>query len=131
MTTPWQRVKDQLVLDGTMTEQNVTRTPRARHCATCGRVVLAAITDAGFEVAVEPTPTTPAGELSVLMGGGETFALLPHGEMVWRSQHRIAWADANSETTHAMHQCGKPPPEINPAFVKARTRIDFDQPPPF
>lgn len=123
MSAPWQRVKDQLVLDGTMTEQNVTRTPKPRHCRHCGRAVIAAITDAGFEIAVEPTPTTPAGELHTLINGGKTFAILDHAEMVWRDIHRITYRDANKERTHAMHECEKRAPEINPIFAKAKTRI--------
>ena len=121
-------VRQHLISEGVLTEQNVTRTPKPRHCRDCGRVVIAAITDLGFEVSVEPYPTTTAGELDVLMGGGETFALLDHGEMVWRSQHRIGYASPDKERTHARHECGKAPPERNPtSTVKAR-RIDFDGP---
>lgn len=128
---PWHVIKDRLVADGTMTEQSVTRTPKPRHCRHCGRAVIAAITDAGFEVAVEPTPTTPAGEFAVLYQGGRTYALLEHGEMVWRSIHRIQFHDANNEPTHAMHECDKAAPEINPLFIRRRIQIDFDGPIPF
>lgn len=131
MSAPWQIIKDKLVADGAMTEQNVTRTPKPRHCRHCGRAVIAAITDLGFEIAVEPTPTTPAGELHTLIGGGKTFAILPWGEMVLRDQYRIAYRDADREPTHAMHQCEKNAPEINPLFTKARRRIDLDGPIPF
>lgn len=127
--TPWQRVKDSLVRDGAMTEQGVTHTPKPRHCATCGRAVIAAITDMGDEIAVEPTPTTPAGELSTLINGGQTFALLGHGEMVRRDQWRIEYRDANNEPTHAMHECGKPAPEINPAFTRFNRRPLPENPP--
>lgn len=120
-------VRQHLINDGVLTEQNVTRTPRQRHCRHCGRVVIAAITDLGFEIAVEPMATTPAGELTALMNGGETYALLDHGELVWRSQHRIAYATPNKERTHAMHECGKAPPETNPLFIrKAKARVDYD-----
>ena len=131
MTTPWHVIKDQLIADGAMTEQHVTRTPKPRHCRDCGRAVIAAITDLGFEITVEPTPTTPAGELSALMNGGQTFAILDHGEMVWRSMHRIKYRDANKERAHAKHQCGINPPEINTLFTKKNTRIDYDGPIPF
>lgn len=124
-------IRQHLINDGAITEQNVTRTPKQRHCAGCGRVVIAAITDTGFEIAVEPHPTTTAGELDVLMAGGETFALLDHGEMVWRSQHRINYASPDKERTHARHECGKAPPEINPTFAVKARRIDFDGPPTF
>ena len=93
---------------------------------------IAAITDAGFEITVEPSATTPAGELSVLMNGGMTFALLDHGEMVWRSKHRIKYRDANNERVHAKHECDKRAPENNPLFVKGNTRTtDYDVPPPY
>lgn len=124
-------VRQHLISEGVLTEQNVTRTPKQRHCRDCGRVVIAAITDLGFEVAVEPFPTTPAGELQVLMGGGETYWVADHGEMVWRSQHRISYRNANEECTHARHECGKSPPETNPLFRKARTRTTFDGPIPY
>lgn len=131
MSAPWQAIKARLVEDGAMTEQQVTRTPKARHCRDCGRSVIAAITDLGFEIAVEPTPTTPAGELNTLINGGMTFAILDHGEMVWRDQRRIKYRDANKEPTHAKHQCGKAPPEKNPTFMKRKARTNFDGPPNF
>ena len=131
MSAPWQAIKARLVEDGAMTEQQVTRTPKARHCRDCGRSVIAAITDLGFEVAVEPSATTPAGELDTLLSGGMTFAILDHGEMVWRDQRRIKYRDANKEPTHAKHQCGINPPENNPLHAKRNTRIDFDGPIPF
>lgn len=122
-------VRQHLINDGVLTEQNVTRTPRQRHCRDCGRIVIAAITDLGFEAAVEPTPTTPAGELHVLLTGGRTYALV-YGELVWRNHHRIEHRDANNETTHAMHECGKAPPEIHPAFLEKQKHIsDSDKPP--
>lgn len=132
MSTQWQRVKDHLIADGAMSEQGVTHTPKPRHCRHCGRAVIAAITDLGFEVAVEPTPTTPAGELGELMAGGQTYAIV-YGQMVWRNSHRIQYRDANNETTHAMHQCGKAPPETHPAFLakKARTEWREGDPIPF
>lgn len=132
MSAPWQAIKARLIADGQMSEQDVTRTPKARHCRDCGRSVIAAITDLGFEVAVEPTPTTPAGELDVLMRGGETYALLEHGELVWRSRHRIAYRDADQEPTHAGHLCGKAPPEVNPNHrPRAKPRTNFDGPIPY
>lgn len=115
MTIPWSVTRDHLIADGTMTEQGVTRTPKPRHCRHCGRAVIAAITVDGFEVAVEPFPTTIAGELHTLMAGGQTYALLPDA-MILRSWWRIKGADANSETVHAKHECGKAPPEIHPAY---------------
>ena len=118
MSAPWERVKESLVRDGAMTEQNVTRTPKARHCSRCGRAVIAAITDLGFEVAVEPTATTPAGELHTHLAGGETFAVLDHGELVRRDHRRIAYRDANHEPTHARHRCGHPPPEPSARYAK-------------
>lgn len=131
MSAPWQAIKARLVADGQMSDQGVTRTPKARHCRDCGRSVIAAITDLGFEIAVEPMATTPAGEFTALMNGGETYALLDHGEMVWRSQHRIAYATPNKERTHAMHECEKAPPEKNPIFgQKAKpVTVETDNPP--
>lgn len=132
MTTPWKIIKDRLVADGTMTERNATRTPKPRVCRSCGRDVIAAITDLGFEVAVDPTPTTTLGELAVLATGGETYALLPWGEMVWRTQHRIAWATPDTEATHARHDCGRAPPEPHPGHQHpAKKRPTFDGPPPY
>ncbi|WP_346007273.1 hypothetical protein [Janibacter terrae] len=131
MTAPWQRVREHLINDGVMTEQNVTRTPKPRHCLHCGRAVIAAITDLGFEVAVEPTPTTPLGELHVLLAGGATYTLLPWGEMVHRDKRRITHRDANNERVHAQHQCGNAPPEINPLFPAKRIHIEFPDQPPF
>lgn len=118
MAAPWERVRESLIQNGAMTEQNVTHAPKPRHCANCGRAVIAAITDMGDEIAVEPTPTTPHGELTTHLTGGATYALLPWGEMVRRDQYRIAHRDANNEQTHAQHQCGKAPPEIHPAYVE-------------
>ena len=132
MSAPWQAIKARLVADGQMSDQGVTRTPKQRHCRDCGRVVIAAITDLGFEVAVEPSATTTFGELTALMNGGETYALLDHGEMVWRSQHRIAYASPDKERTHAMHECGKAPPERNSLFeIKAKPRTEYTDTIPF
>ena len=115
-----------------MTEQHVTRTPKPRHCRDCGRAVIAAITDLGFEITVEPNPTTPAGELATLINGGQTFAILDHGEMVWRDQRRIKYRDANKERAHAKHQCDKAPPENNPLHTKKKAHTtDYDGPPPY
>lgn len=116
MTTPWRVIKDQLIADGAMDEQHVTRTPKARHCRHCGRAVIAAITDDGFTVAVEPTPTTPAGELHTLMNGGKTFTVKTDA-VILRTWWRIKSADANSEPVHAKHQCDKAPPEIHPSHT--------------
>ena len=132
MSAPWQAIKARLVEDGAMTEQQVTRTPKARHCRDCGRSVIAAITDLGFEIAVEPGATTPAGELDTLLSGGMTFAVLDHGELVWRDQRRIKYRDANNEPTHARHECGKAPPEKNPIFgQKIKPAIVETDTPPF
>ena len=132
MSTPWQRVRDQLINDGAMTEQGVTRTPKPRHCRDCGRAVIAAIDANGFEVAVEPTPTTPAGELGVLLAGGRTYALI-YGAMHYRTARRIEYQDANNETVHAMHECGKAPPETHPAYLakKERGNALANEKPPF
>lgn len=107
MTTPWRVIQDRLVADGAMSEQGVTRTPKARHCAGCGRVVIAAITDCGFEVAVDPYPLTPRGELEAAIADVDIFAVLDHGEMVRRDKHRIAFKDANNESAHPCHECGR------------------------
>lgn len=132
MTAPWKVIKDRLVAEGDMTERDVTRIPKPRVCRSCGRDVIAAITDLGFEVAVEPTPTTALGELRTLAEGGATYALLPWGEMVRRSQHRIAWATPDTEPTHAQHDCGRSPPEIHPNHrPRAQSRTNFDGRPPF
>lgn len=131
MSAPWRVIQERLVADGAMTEQQVTRTPKARHCRDCGRSVIAAITDLGFEVSVEPTPTTPAGELDVLMRGGTTYALLEHGELVWRSRHRIAYRDANHEPTHAGHRCSDRPPEHNARFAPRTKRTPLPEHPNF
>lgn len=126
MTTPWQRVRDRLIAEGAMTEQQVTHTPKPRHCRHCGRAVIAAITDIGFEIAVEPTPTTPRGELHVLMAGGRTFAIIAN-TMIWRDQYRIAFHDANTETVHAMHQCGIFPPETHPSHTAKKARVEWQE----
>lgn len=133
MTAPWKVIKDRLVAEGDMTERDVTRTPKPRVCRSCGRDVIAAITDLGFEVAVDPTPTTTTGELATLISGGQTYALLNHGELVWRSHHRIAWATPDTEPTHAQHDCGRAPPETHPGHrPRAKTRrTNFDGPIPF
>ena len=132
MTTPWKVIKDRLVAEGDMTERNVTRTPKPRICRSCGRNVIAAITDCGFEVAVDPEPTTATGELATLLAGGETYALLDHGEMVWRDPRRIAYATPDRERTHARHRCGKAPPEVNPVHApKQRRRAVPDNQIPF
>ena len=124
-------VRQHLINDGVLTEQNVTRTPKQRHCRDCGRVVIAAITDLGFEVAVEPSATTTLGELTTLMNGGETYAQVA-GQLVWRSSHRINYRSPDEEQTHAMHECGKAPPEKNPLFeVKANPRTEYTDTIPF
>lgn len=132
MSAPWQVIKDRLVAEGDMTERNVTRTPKPRVCRSCGRDVIAAITDSGFEVAVEATATTVLGELQTIATSGETYALLDHGEMVRRTQHRIAYRSADEERTHAKHRCGRPPPEASTRFTTAtKRRTTFDGPIPY
>lgn len=126
MTTPWRVIQQSLINQGVMTEQGVTRTPRQRHCSGCGRVVVAAITDLGFEVAVDPLPLTIEGELDALVAGRETYALLDHGELVWRNHHRITFRSADEEQAHALHECDRSQqPEVNEKFLpkkKAETR---------
>lgn len=104
---PRQRVLDHLIADGTITEQGVTRTARSRHCRTCRRVVLAAITDLGFEIALDPPALTPLGELQAQAAGVHTYAVLPWGEMVRRTIGRITRRNAADEECHAQHECSR------------------------
>ncbi|WP_191565147.1 hypothetical protein [Janibacter melonis] len=126
---PRQRVLDHLIADGTITEQGVTRTARNRHCRSCRRIVLAAITDLGIEIALDPPALTPLGELQAHTAGVHTYAVLPWGEMVRRTPSRITHRDAAHEESHAQHECvPRARYDTHPAPVRHNAARD-DEPP--
>lgn len=127
-----QRVTDHLIATGTMTEQHVTRRPRLRHCGHCGLVVLAAISDAGFTIAVWPWPTTAYGELDALMRALPTYTHHSDDGLYRRDDFRIRGNNTDRVQVHVTHRCGDPPPPLNPAHaVVARERLPADALPPF
>lgn len=131
MSDDWQRVKRTLIAKGLMDHQGVTATPKARHCRRCGAAVIAAIDDDGLTTAVDPHPTTVAGELAALLAGIRTYTHIPGYRLLHRRAGRIRMNDPDEYDVLIGHRCRNPPPPINPNRERPRKEYDDDAPPPF
>lgn len=129
MTLPkW--LTDQLVADGVMTENRVTRKAKITRCpAGCGALVLAAIDDLCFETFCHPAPTTRAGELQAVLAGLRMHTLIGD-ELVHRGAHRINSRSADEESAYPDHRCGMHFP-INDRYSRRRIRATYSDAPPF
>lgn len=131
MTSLPPAAKRALLARRAMDHQGVTRKPKPRHCRRCGMAVIAAIDDHGLTTSVSPTPTTAKGELDARLAGLRTFTLWG-GEMLYRSYWEIKGLHPDRYDVHVIHECGTPPPEINPKRIKPPIRKEDDNaPPPF
>lgn len=117
-------LQDQLVADGTMTGDFITRTLRPRHCRACAAPVLAAIDDLGLTTHIDPAPLTPEGELLALLAGRPTFATFG-ADLCHRWAGEITHRPASTRAVYAAHQCGAAPLPVNREFVKANTRTNY------
>lgn len=85
-----------------------------RRCSRCRRTVIAGLSEAGFDVELDPIELDPRGELAVTVAGGRTFT---HYTWADRIGHRGADAirrrPAGSrprQAVRAAHDCARPSP---------------------
>lgn len=119
---------DKLIDDGTMTSDRVTKHAKPRRCPDCHLFTLIGLDEFPHRVAVDPQPTTSAGELFALLTGRRTFAL-DCGELYERTAGRLAYRPADTTPVYASHQCGSPPLPVNEKFITHPPITDG--PPPF
>lgn len=119
----------------------ITTTPNLIHCAHCQRPLLAATVD-GLDTHIDPTPLTPAGELTALLTGRPTYDL--RGELLARrTAVRIRGGNRDLPVV-AEHTCRPTQPaHIDHAHLEATAALlqrltggqvaaaDPNQPPPF
>ena len=65
------------------------------------------------DVVIDPTPTTPDGELFALMVGRRTYEMNWHGEISRRWPAHIRDADADTVRVYIAHACQGPYPIVN------------------
>lgn len=119
-----------LALDGVIDTGMVTRKTRPTRCRQCRTVVLSAVDDLGFRVDVDPTPTTPLGEVLAVVADRRTYTRIGT-ELVYRSEHRITLRDADTEAAYPEHVCGANPLPANPLHVPALRPVADPNRPPF
>jgi hypothetical protein len=120
---------DKLILDGVMTSDRVTKHARPRRCPTCHLYTILGLDEFPHRVAVDPLPTTSAGELFALLTGRRSFAL-DAGELYERTAGRLLFRPADTHPVYATHQCGSLPLPVNERFMP-KPQEKQDGPPPF
>jgi hypothetical protein len=118
-----------LIQTGVMTSDHVTKHARHRRCPNCGLFTLVGLDEYPKRVAVDPIPTTTAGELFALLTGRHTYALDGH-ELYERTAGRLEHRRADDTPVYATHQCHSPPLPINERFIPAQPE-DLNGEPPF
>lgn len=121
---------DQLIADGVMTADRVTKHARPRRCHDCGLFTLTGLDDLLPKVVhVDPLPTTTAGEAFALLTGRRSFAL-DRDELYQRTAGRISFHHADDLPVYVEHECHSPPIPINTRFKPPPSR-DKEGTPPF
>jgi len=105
-----------LIQTGVMTEDRVTKHARHRRCPTCGLFTLVGLDELPRKVAVDPLPTTSAGELFALLTGRRSFAL-DVNELYERTAGRLLFRPADTHPVYITHQCGSIPLPVNTKFM--------------
>lgn len=101
---------------GTVTTHRRQRaTPR--WCA-CGEPIWAGLCDRE-DVALDPTPTTPDGELFALMVGRRTYEMNFHAEISRRRPAHIRHASADKVKVYIAHSCNGPHAIVNGKWAPA------------
>lgn len=90
----------------------LTDTTRARACPDCWAPTLAVIEYARI-TRVDPTPLTPAGELTALLTGRPTYTHV-NGYLNRRYAFMIDRHPADQRDVHAVHQCHAAPLDTFP-----------------
>ena len=112
-------LQTQLVNDGTMTADFITRKAKPRRCKKCHAQTLAAIDDLGLESHLDPKPTTSGGELLALLAGRATFEVIGT-QVVSRDSHRVTAHPADQRGVFAAHSCNSPLP-TNSALIEKKS----------
>ena len=112
-----------------LTTDRITKNAQHRRCPNCGLFTLVGLDEFPHRIAVDPLPTTSAGELFALLTGRRSFAL-DSGELYERTAGRLLYRPADTHPAYAEHQCGSPPLPINQRFIPAQPE-DLNGEPPF
>ena len=85
-----------------------------RRCKRCGRGVIAGLSDAGFDVELDPTELDTLGELAVTVAGGVTYTRHTWADAIaHRNGRTIRARPAGSQprqAVHAAHDCERVAP---------------------
>lgn len=86
-------------------------TTERRRCARCGRGVIAGLSDAGFDVELDPTELDTLGELAVTVAGGATYTRHTWADSIaHRNGRTIRERPAGSrprQAVHTTHDCAR------------------------
>lgn len=99
----------------------------ARWCR-CGQPVWSGLADRE-DVALDPTPTTPDGELFAIMAGRRTFEKDMHGIMCRRRPANIRAHPADAVRVYIAHACSGP--HAIPNSLWAPVPVSLSDVPPF
>ena len=106
-----------LIQTGAMTEDRITKHAQHRRCPTCGLFTLVGLDDLlPSRIAVDPLPTTSAGELFALLTGRRSFAL-DVDELYERTAGRLLYRPADTHPVYITHECHSLPLPINERFM--------------
>lgn len=91
----------------------------------CGQPVWTGLCDRE-DVVIDPTPTTPDGELYAILTGRRTYEMNWHGEISRRHPAHIRHDNANQVRVYIAHNCDGPYPIINDRWAPI-AKTDTDQ----
>ena len=119
---------NQLIKAGTMTADRVTKKARPRRCPDCGMFTLVGLDEILYRVAVDPMPTTTAGECFALLTGRASYAL-DGPELYERTARRLTYRRADDHATYVTHECHSPPLPVNVKFLPMKPAPQDGEPP--
>jgi hypothetical protein len=107
-------VKQMLMESGRMTSRGTTRKAQVRRCGGCGRVILSGLDGdvLAFDVDVDPTPLSEAGEEATVASGRVSYGLSTVGrpDLNWRGRWHVGKPAGFGRVVLAQHVCGEPVP---------------------
>lgn len=122
-------VADQLIDNGTMTADYVTRRVKTMACRMCRAPVLACIDDLGGTGYADPAALSNLGEAIAVAAARRTWAIFDD-QLCYRGPHAIRYRSAAVLDVYGEHVCHATPLPAKPGPAQA-ARPNFDGPPPF